>query len=70
MRKARQVATLTSVKVVGVRGAVERLHCQGRDIVRLDAAQRAFASSARLVEATHWAHRLVHSPDTEPLAPR
>ena len=55
MRKAGRVSTLTSFKVVDVLEAVEHLQSQGRDIVRLEAGQPAFATPARVVEATRRA---------------
>lgn len=67
MRKAGRVSTLTSFKVVDVLEAVERLQRQGGDIVRLEAGQSAFATPARMVEATHRARQCVRFSYTEPL---
>jgi len=53
--RADRMTALTSFKVVEFLEAAERLQAQGRDIVRLEAGQPAFATPRRLVEATHRA---------------
>lgn len=55
MYRAERMTALTSFKVVEFLEAAERLQAQGRDIVRLEAGQPAFATPRRLVEATHRA---------------
>ncbi|MFZ5653702.1 MAG: aminotransferase class I/II-fold pyridoxal phosphate-dependent enzyme [Pseudomonadota bacterium] len=55
MRKAGRVAAITSFKVVEFLEAAERLRARGRDIVRLEAGQPAFATPAAVVEAAHRA---------------
>ncbi|MEH6639106.1 MAG: aminotransferase class I/II-fold pyridoxal phosphate-dependent enzyme [Porticoccaceae bacterium] len=56
-RLADRVAEMTSFKVVDFLEAAERLQAEGRDIVRLEAGQPAFATPQLIVEAAETALR-------------
>ena len=63
-RLADRVAEMTSFKVVDFLEAAERLQAEGRDIVRLEAGQPAFATPQLIVEAAEAALRDEKKPNT------